>query len=164
MYCRLPGLQSPAFPISSHHTCHSRRAISSCLDTGNLHVPLHPSEDGPLCEGRRSREQKHHISRCGSPGRNTAAFIPHTHLHGTLGFQCVHNTTDKFRLSKSTQHFQQASSNYTHSAGRCWASPCTAAPPALADLLPVIQKSRYIFKKYLEKSSILLKPQSYPKI
>lgn len=33
IYCRYPG-QSLAFPISSHHTCHSSWATSSCLCTG----------------------------------------------------------------------------------------------------------------------------------
>lgn len=46
IYAGTQELQGPAFPISAHHTCHSRQATSSCLHTGN---PKHPFsiKDGP---------------------------------------------------------------------------------------------------------------------
>lgn len=135
IYCRHLGLQSPAFPIFSHHTCHSRWAISSCLCTGN---PKHasssrmvpPRKGGPECRNTMppseisQAETQQLVSSHASPP-NSAYFF-----HGALGLPCADTTTDKFRLKKSIQHFQEASRNYARSAGRCGASPCTTAPSA----------------------------------
>lgn len=47
-------------------------------------------------------------------------------------------------LSKAIQHFQEAPSNYAHSAGRHGAFPCS--PATLADELLIIEKSGQILK------------------
>lgn len=89
-------LQAPrtAEPSISHLLpSHLPFQASNIQLPGHWQPPHASSKDGPLYEGRRSREQKHHISRCDSPGRNTAAFIPHTHLCGASGFQRAHTTT-----------------------------------------------------------------------
>lgn len=168
-----PGVAKP----SISHLLPSRWAISSYLCTG---YPKHASSSrmvphrkgGPECRNTMppseisQAETQQLLSSHASPPNSAHTF------HGPLGLPCADTTTDKFRLKKSINTSRRhQETTYTVQGGVGLPHARQPHRHSLADQLPVIQKSRHIWKKKKRelhpnfpagKSSILWKTQPYP--
>lgn len=158
-----PGVAKP----SISHLLPSRWAISSYLCTG---YPKNASSSrmvphrkgGPECRNTMppseisQAETQQLLSSHSSPPNSAHTF------HGPLGLPCADTTTDKFRLKKSINTSRRhQETTYTVQGGVGLPRARQPHRHSLADQLPVIQKSRHIWKK--KKEGIASKLSSWKK-